>query len=193
MKTKTPVTPEPKTPLLSAKPANSKKAVGKSKTKSKKSKYDIATSNLNPEQELFCKTFASPSEFFGNGLQSYALAYKIDLSTKGNVNTAKANAYRLLTKAYITKRITGLIDESGLNDINVDKQLLIAVQQCADFSSKVAAIREYNKLRKRVADRVEHSGPEGEAIEVKSNIPVKDLAALAAAIVRAKVEVDESK
>ena len=129
--------------------------------------YDYSQSKLTPKQELFCITFASPTEFFGNGLQSYAFAYGIDLNTKGNINTAKSNAYKLLTKTYITKRIAELIDENGLNDVNVDKQLLIAVQQCADFSSKVAAIREYNKLRKRIVDKIEHSGPDGKPIETK--------------------------
>jgi hypothetical protein len=106
--------------------------------------------SLTLEQEKFCQNFVSEGEFFGNGVQSYISAYAIDLSKKNAYQTARAKASILLTKGNICKRITELIDESGLNDFNVDKQLLIAIQQCADFGSKVRAISEYNNLKSRI-------------------------------------------
>lgn len=112
-------------------------------------------SKLNPQQELFCRYFASDREFFGNGVQSYAEAYDFDLSKKGAYNVAKANAHRLLTNAYITKRINELFETRGLNDTFVDKQIEKLVTQDADFSAKMKAIAEYNKLKARIKDRAE--------------------------------------
>ena len=106
---------------------------------------------LSLEQEEFCKNFASEREFFGNGVQSYIDAYGIDVSKKGQYDVAKAAAYTLLTKVYINARITELLESGGLNDANVDKQLGLVINQNAELGNKVAAIREYNKLKKRVA------------------------------------------
>jgi hypothetical protein len=128
--------------------AAKKKPAPKKKAKTVKNK-------LKPQQELFCKYYASDREFFGNGLQSYAEAYDIDLSTKGGVNTAKANAYRLLTTDYILNRINELFEANGLNDTFVDKQLEKLIIQDADFKSKVQAIKEYNALKQRVVKKAE--------------------------------------
>lgn len=110
---------------------------------------------LNPQQELFCQYFASDREFFGNGVQSYAEAYDFDLSKKGAYNVAKANAHRLLTNAYILKRIDEMFEASGLNDTFVDKQLEKLIVQDADFSTKLSALKEYNKLKSRIMERSE--------------------------------------
>jgi hypothetical protein len=109
---------------------------------------------LNPQQELFCQYFASDREFFGNGVQSYIEAYGIDVTRKGAYNVAKANAHRLLTNAYITKRIDELFEASGLNDTFVDKQIEKLIVQDADFSAKLSAIREYNALRNRITKNI---------------------------------------
>lgn len=110
---------------------------------------------LNPKQELFCKLYASDEEFFGNGLQSYAKAYDVDLSEKGGVNLAKSNAYALLTKTYILDRINELLESAVLNDEFVDKQLGMLIAQNADFSAKVQAIKEYNNLKARITKKIE--------------------------------------
>lgn len=109
---------------------------------------------LTPRQEQFCQLFVS-KEFFGNGVQSYIEAYDINVSKKGAYDGARTDASRLLTKANICNRINELLDEAGLNDNFVDKQLLFMITQNADFSSKIAAIREYNKLKARITDRIE--------------------------------------
>lgn len=118
-----------------------------------KSHQEQDESKLNPKQERFCQLYVS-KEFFGNGTESYAEAYDIDLSE--NYNTAKSNAHRLLTNAYICDRINELLDNAGLNDEFVDKQLLFMITQSADFSQKMAAIREYNKLKQRITEKVDH-------------------------------------
>jgi hypothetical protein len=115
-------------------------------------KYD-----LNLEQEMFCQYFTSPTEFFGNGVQSYASAYNVDLNTKSGYNSAKSSATRALKNPKILRRINDLLEAAGLNDVNVDKQLYLLVNQSADFKAKLGAIKEYNKLKQRITDKVEHT------------------------------------
>lgn len=112
---------------------------------------------LNLEQEMFCQYFTSPTEFFGNGVQSYASAYNVDLNSKSGYNSAKSSATRALKNPKILRRINALIEESGLNDVNVDKQLYLLVAQNADYKAKLGGIREYNKLKQRITDKVEHT------------------------------------
>ena len=109
----------------------------------------ITKNKLTPKQEQFCKNFVSASEFFGNGVQSYINAYGIDVEEKGQYDVAKIGAYENLTKPNINERINELLEDQGLNDANVDKQLGLVINQNAEFGNKVAAIREYNKLKKR--------------------------------------------
>lgn len=114
---------------------------------------------LNEQQKLFCKYYVS-EEFFASGVEAYAMAYGKDLTNQKDYNVSKSNAYRLLTNADILSYINDLIDDAGLNDSFVDKQLLFAITQNADISSKVKAIGEYNKLRQRITEKskVESTG-----------------------------------
>lgn len=124
---------------------------------------------LNPQQKAFCELFASDREFFGNGVQSYIEAYDIDLTVKGAYNSAKANAHKLLTKDYILKYIDELFEAHGLNDTFVDKQLEKLITQDAEFSVKIKAIGEYNKLKGRILDRSESK------VIVEMPVPLSDL------------------
>lgn len=146
-----------------------KKAVVKvSKKKEKKVSVkieELKEKGLTLQQETFCQLFASDREFFGNGTQSYIEAYDVDLSKKGAYLNAKAAAHENLTKPYLLKRINELLELRGLNDTFVDKQLELVITQNAEFPSKIAAIKEYNKLKKRTVDRV----------ELDINRPFKDL------------------
>lgn len=126
---------------------------------------DSTPKELNLRQKAFCELFASDREFFGNGTQSYIEAYDIDTNKKGAYASARTSAYELLTKPDILKRIDELLELNGLNDQSVDKELNFLVIQKADFGSKLGAIREYNKLKQRVADRMEHTGRDGGPIE----------------------------
>lgn len=112
---------------------------------------------LNEKQELFCQYYASDREFFANGTQAYIEAYGIDTSKPGAYNSARASASTLLTKINILNRINEILEGGKLNDAFVDKQLEFVITQNADFSSKVAAIREYNKLRSRIIERMDHT------------------------------------
>lgn len=112
---------------------------------------------LTPQQEFFCQLYASDREFFGNGVQSYIEAYDINIEEKGQYNVAKSGASENLSKPYILDRINELLELGKLNDAFVDKQLQFIIAQNADLSSKTAAIREYNKLKQRITDKVDHT------------------------------------
>ena len=109
---------------------------------------------LNEKQELFCKNYVS-KDFFGSGVESYAAAYGLDLTNQKDYNNAKVAASKLLTNSNILSRINEELDAAGLNDNFVDKQLLFAITQNADLSSKVRAIQEYNKLKQRIIEKLE--------------------------------------
>lgn len=105
---------------------------------------------LNPKQELFCQLYISDEESWGNGAESYAQAY--ELKRVGNwYKTACVSASRLLRKDNVSHRINELLD-LRLSDELVDRELAYVVSQKSDLSSKVAAIKEYNRLKRRVDD-----------------------------------------
>ena len=106
-------------------------------------------SGLTMEEEKFCQAFVS-KDFFGNGIQSY-----IEVHPNVKYGSAATASRKLLVRTDITDRINALLDEAGLNDNFVDKQLLIMITQNADYSAKIQAIREYNKLRQRIIEKVD--------------------------------------
>lgn len=122
-------------------------------------KEEIILGELTAKQEIFCRNFTTSKEFFGNGVQSYIDAYNIDISKPGAYDVAKSGAAENLSKPYIIERINQLLDLAGFNDENVDKQLNFLINQNLDYKSKIAAIKEYNALKKRVATKLEL--PEG--------------------------------
>jgi len=88
------------------------------------------------------------------------MAYGLDYTDTREYNSSKVLASELLTNVNILSYINEQLDEAGLNDSFVDKQLLFTITQNADMGSKVKAIGEYNKLRQRITDKskVETSG-----------------------------------
>ena len=119
---------------------------------------------LQPKQVLFCKYYVS-DETFANGVQSYAKAYNKDTTVSKEYNTCRTNAYDLLTSTYILDYLGYLLDDAGLNDAFVDKELLFTLKQHADLSAKMAAIREYNKLRNRITAHSDVTS-NGEALNI---------------------------
>jgi hypothetical protein len=110
---------------------------------------------LLQRQEKFCQLYTGEQEFFGNGVESYLEIYDIDKTKPNWYKTACACASRLLSNAKVIERISELLEEQGLNDQFVDKQLKFLLTQYADFGSKLGAIKEYNKLKQRIVDKVE--------------------------------------
>lgn len=114
---------------------------------------------LNPQEEAFCQLYAGASEFFGNGVQSYIEAFDVTVGKgKGmtSYETCKVWAHKLLTRERVLKRINEIFEGRGLNDAFVDKQLEKLITQDAEFRPKLGAIQEYNKLKKRTTDTVQH-------------------------------------
>lgn len=125
---------------------------------------------LNEKQLLFCKNYVS-KDFFGSGVESYAAAYGLDLTNQKDYNNAKVAASKLLTNSNILSRINEELDAAGLNDNFVDKQLLFAITQNADLSSKVRAIQEYNKLKQRIIEKLETKNNNKITVEYVSATP----------------------
>lgn len=107
--------------------------------------------SLNPQQELFCHLFARDNAFIGNASRAYAEAYQL---SKKQYGSAIRSASRLLTCVDIRKRINEILDECLENSV-VDRELAKMILQNENLNAKVAAIKEYNRLRDRAADRLE--------------------------------------
>lgn len=120
---------------------------------------EALSSDLNLKQEKFCQLYASDREFFGNGTQSYIEAYEPDKKKPNWYKSCQGSASRLLSNPIIIARINAIMEETGLNDVAVDKQTSFLIHQHADFTNKLGAIREYNKIKNRYpTQKVEHSG-----------------------------------
>lgn len=115
----------------------------------------MSKDELNPKQELFCKLYASEKEFFGNGVESYIEVYKPDTTKPNWYKTACSSASQLLSNIKVCTRINSLLEEGGLNDQFVDKQLTFLITQHSDFGSKMSAIREYNSVKQRVTKKIQ--------------------------------------
>ena len=114
---------------------------------------------LTPQHETFCQLYASDKEFLGNGVQSYIEAFDVTVGKGDGCQSyeyCRYRAHQLLTQANILKRINEIYEAGGLNDAHVDKQLEFLITQNAEFNPKVRAIQEYNKLKKRTVETVQH-------------------------------------
>jgi hypothetical protein len=110
---------------------------------------------LTLRQEKFCKLYALDTRFMGNWVSAYMEVYDIDTEKKWWYASACACASRLLSNAKVYCRINDLLEEQGLNDQFVDKQLLYVISQQSDITNKVSAIKEYNKLKQRITDKMQ--------------------------------------
>lgn len=130
--------------------------------------------NLNDEQAHFCRLYAN-GENRGNGVQCYAIAYKIDLTQIGSYNSARSNASKLLTQDNILSYIRDLFEDRDLNDTVVDNELAYVIKQNADFGSKVSAIKEYNALKARITKKLELSAGGADELVIKAKSkPISD-------------------
>jgi hypothetical protein len=60
-----------------------------------------------------------------------------------------------LSNVKVCARINEQLTSEGLNDQNVDKQLLFLITQHDDKNAKTQAIREYNKLKARITEKTD--------------------------------------
>jgi len=101
------------------------------------------------KRELFCRAYTSNNPaLFGNGTQAYLAVY--GKGRQMSYKAARACASRLLTSANIRRRVNELLEDGGLNDQNVDKQLLFLISQFADLKVKLGAVIAYNKFKRKI-------------------------------------------
>lgn len=105
---------------------------------------------LNEKQEEFCKMYTSHYEVYWNATQAYILVYKPDKTKSNWYNTASASATRLIKKPHIQKRVNELLQDGGLNELNVDKQLAHVLNQHHDLNAKLAAIKHFDNRNARI-------------------------------------------
>jgi len=109
---------------------------------------------LTLKQIKFCEEYITPGEFFGNGFHSYVISYNVNLNEPGANTRARTGASTLLTKHHILDYVSFLMEDVGFNDANMDKELFFVSKQNADLTAKVNAIKEYNKLKGRIEEKV---------------------------------------
>jgi hypothetical protein len=133
-------------PAKTRKNGERKRAKRKSDNSARKTSPEKIAERLTPRQEEFCRLFTSENpEYFGIGVRAYSKAYGLKLQDKSQYDTAKANACRLLTNAYICSRIQELLDARGLTEEVADSQLLLCLMQCDDMRLKLRAVQEFNR------------------------------------------------
>lgn len=141
--------------------------------------------DINLRNELFCKYYTQNQELFGNATHSYGEAYEFKLDSLSHddaiwqevfdeklgrniskcvekssydkaINVCAVEGARLLRTPKIQVRLTELLNEL-LEDSVVDSQLAKLIMQDSEPATKIAAIREYNKIRNRIVDHVDHT------------------------------------
>lgn len=129
---------------------------------------------LNPQQKLFCRYYTQNTELYGNATLAYAEAYEFNLYKLSKIrdkddkgteiigtseyekayDSCNASAARLLVNVSIQKYITRCLNQLFKNEV-IDRELTKVVLQDGDLPSKVAAIREFNKLKQRITEKSE--------------------------------------
>ena len=116
---------------------------------------------LNPKQELFCQMYVNNGATFGNATLAYASAYDLDANyhgtdqQKSDYAVANVCGPRLLVNVGIKARVVKLLN-ALLKDEIVDAELSKVIQQDGDLGPKMSAIKEYNRIKGRGSDVVEH-------------------------------------
>jgi hypothetical protein len=146
---------------------------------------------LKPQHELFCQLYVKNEELFGNATLCYAEAYNYKLETLSHeesrdefgqfteaseydkaYNACSAQGSKLLRNVKVQERITKLLNEMLKDDI-VDAQLAKVILQNDKLEPKVSAIREYNKIRQRITEKVDVTSG-GERVTGFQMIPPND-------------------
>lgn len=164
-----------------------KNKIKKSHQKEKMKKREEIGKKLNLRQNLFCQYFVKNSELRGNATLCYAEAYGYDLDSMNTENekiqkwneakeqfeeeevlgssersqaenVCANSAHFLLRNPKVNDYIIKLYNELLRDDV-VDSRLSELIMQDNEPATAIAAIREYNKLRKRITDLVELKRP----------------------------------
>lgn len=151
--------------------------------------------DLTPKQELFCRYYTQNTALFGNATLAYAEAYDYSLDElsqerpvletdeEGNAikygvsdydkayNVCSVQGSKTLRIPKIQERLVKLLNEYMKDEV-VDAQLMKVIISGED-KDKVAAIKEYNKLRQRIVDKFDHTSG-GKPIFIPSELADKN-------------------
>lgn len=106
---------------------------------------------LNDQQKEFCQEYIY-GDAVGDGMKAYQVVY----GTEDRIQASK-NASDALNKKHVLDYINYLMYEAGWNAPDVDTQLMYLIKQERDFSVKLGAIKEFNKIHGRITDKLEIS------------------------------------
>ena len=104
---------------------------------------------LNKQQMAFCEVFAKKPDIMGSATEAYKLVYGV------SHEIAKTAGNRLLKDPRVVAQINAFLSEEGFNDENVDKQHLFIINQHKDLNVKMKGIEHYNRLKKRIENKME--------------------------------------
>lgn len=120
----------------------------KKKNKKRIHKVDAIADSLNEKQKMFCFLYIHDKECFGNATKTYQKAYGVTYAI------AKASGTRLLSNVSIRGFINSELDRL-FDTKEVDRELTRAMYQDKDISGKVSAIKEFNKLKQRITEKMD--------------------------------------
>lgn len=117
---------------------------------------------LNFQQERFCELYVSGGRFFRNATRSYIEAYGIKIGhdrKNGEVTyeSCRSSSSTLMSKPNILRRIEQILDDQGLTEEFVNRQLAFLIMQNANLPVKLAAIKEYDRSRGRIPGTKEYA------------------------------------
>lgn len=117
-------------------------------------KKQLLKKKLNIKQDMFCKMYATNPHCLGNGTDCYIRAY----STEDKIisyEVAKTSAGRFLLDDRFTARINEYLELDGFNNETVDKHHLFLIKQKKDLGVSMKGIEHYNRLKKRIDNKLE--------------------------------------
>lgn len=139
-----------------------KKKIKKKKKSNKKEENKVEL--LNPNEKMYCQLYFGGGEYFGNGVWSYIKAFNFDVpllpisflktKEKKKYNVARSGSSDLLAKPHIINEGNKILDSLFKEEI-VDRELTKIIMQDKDKMSKNVAIREFNRLKSRVSDKID--------------------------------------
>lgn len=121
---------------------------------------------LNQKQKNFCVYYVSGETTIGNGAQSYALAYRYDLTQPGKYLSAKSNAHKLLSKPEVNEYIDSLLQDQQVDDRLVERHMWLLITQNNDLNVKRQAIADYLRLGNRMAKNGNKRGGVHDSLQI---------------------------
>lgn len=172
--------------------------------KKKSKKVDSKKTKLTIKELLFCYYYTQNETTRGNATWSYGRAFEYDLDNLSHecirdeetwdkekgvavlgdiledseydkaINICAVEGYKLLRNPKVQEKNTDLLNEL-LTDRIVDGELAKVIMQDHERPAKVAAIREFNKLKQRIVDKSDITS-KGDKIIVFNESQLKKIA-----------------